>query len=126
MYFNSVTPQGGKPGQKVLVEFYSKNLSDWHYDAASGKYLAWIENVDNTPQENLIGMIPWSTAQQQPAVSLLQRGGDVATYNQLALAVHKVDIAQSFSMNKAILYRDGVAIDATWKSVGLLLTHPIL
>jgi len=50
MFFNSITPQGGKPGQKVLVEFYSKNLSDWHYDAASGKYLAWIENVDNTPE----------------------------------------------------------------------------
>jgi len=119
MFFNSTTPQGGKPGQKVMVEFYSKNLSDWHYDPASGKYLAWIENVDNTPQENLIGMIPMVDRNTNQQLAFSNVVVMFATYNQLALAVHKVNIAQSFSMNKAILYRDGVAIDATWKSVGM-------
>jgi hypothetical protein len=61
MYFNSTPPQGGKKAQSVLVQFYAKNLSDWRYDAASGKYLAWIEDVDAKENVSLIPMLDRNT-----------------------------------------------------------------
>jgi hypothetical protein len=116
MVFDPAKPQGGSNGQSVLVEFFSKNLSEWRYDATSGKYLAWIEQVDANDNPTLIPMLDRNTSQQVAFSNVIVM---YATYDEMAPALHDIDIAKSFSVNKAVVFRDGVAVDAFWKSVGL-------
>jgi hypothetical protein len=116
MVFDPAKPQGGSNGQSVLVQFFAKNLSDWRYDAASGKYLAWIEEVDANDNATLIPMLDRNTNQQVAYSNVIVM---YATYDEMAPTLHDIDIAKSFSVNKAEVFRDGVKIDAYWKSVGL-------
>ncbi len=116
MVFDPAKPQGGKDGQSILVEFFSKNLSEWRYDAASGNYLAWIEEVDANDNPSLIPMLDRNTNQQVAFSNVIVM---YATYHEMAPTLHDIDIAQSYSLNKALVFRDGVATDAFWKSVGL-------
>lgn len=116
MYFSSAAPQGGKPAQSLLAQFFAKNLSEWRYDAASGRYLAWIEAVDAQDNVSLIPMLDRNTNQQVSFANVVVM---YATYDEMAPALHDIDIAQSYSPNKALLFRDGMILDATWKSAGL-------
>ncbi len=42
----SDTPEGGEPGENIFIPYPSAtSFTEWHYDAASGKYLRWINGA---------------------------------------------------------------------------------
>ena len=46
MVFSDAAPDKGQPGEKLTVLFNFYNRAEWRYDAQSGKYLRWIEYME--------------------------------------------------------------------------------
>ena len=124
MAFSPAVPTGGNPGTFLSVDFGANNQADWKYDPATGKYLRWIEQRDDTGQVvkdasgNLV-MIPLVDRNNNQQLAFSNVVLMYATYIKDFNAVYEIPVASAYSMQKAIVFRSGQEYDAYWKSAGI-------
>jgi hypothetical protein len=115
MSFDPAAPTTGKAGIQLAVQFNTLDRGEWRYDAASGTYLRWIESAD---ANNNVTMVPLTDRNTNKQLAFNNVVVVFATYNQLAPTLHEINMNKNTAGQKAILFRDGKAIEGTWKSNG--------
>lgn len=117
MYFAAQTPAGGQPGQQLSVRYSGDEYNRWDYDAASGKYLRFQDNV-------------YDQGQGEDYAPLLDRlnNQQIAAENVVVLFVRHeyfrpppgeiVDILLS-GTGKAYAFRDGQVFQVTWNRANI-------
>lgn len=117
MYFTAQTPEGGQPGEQLYVRYSGDEYTRWDYDAATGKYLRFQDNVyDQGQGEDYAPLLDRLTNQQ------------IAAENVVVLFVRHeyfrpppgeiVDILLS-STGKAYAFRDGQVFEVTWNRANI-------
>lgn len=128
MSFNSLTPSGGQPGKQALLHFSISAYVRWDYNAASGRYLRFQDNVESSsPQDEVFTPFLDRLTDQQVAADnvvvllLLHEGINQSGGNEI------VDIQLSGS-GPAYAYRDGQVYKVNWNrpsnDAALFLTFP--
>jgi len=111
--FNSNLPEDGAVANSLLVQFNVQNLGEWRFDPESGKYLRWIESVD---QFQNITMVPLTDRNTEEQLAFSNVVILFAPYTQRAATLHEVGMWNNWEGRRAVLFRDGKAIEAVWKS----------
>lgn len=114
MVFDAAAPTG-EVGDQLTVQFNFYNRGEWRFDRASGKYLRWIESVDAQNNIEMIPLVDRNTDQQLAFSNVVVL---FAEYIQYAPSLHDITTAANTKGQKAILFRDGKAIQGVWKSQG--------
>ena len=115
MVFSDDPPLKAQYGQQVIVLFNYYNRAEWRYDPASGKYLRWIEYMQNEEGEEY-EMIPLTdrvTGQQLAFSNIILI---FAEYTELAPSAHEIDIWGNDNGQLAYLFRDGMLTQGSWKA----------
>jgi len=115
MIFSDSHPLMAQYGNQVTVLFNFFNRAEWRYDPASGKYLRWIEYMQNEEGEEY-EMIPLTdrvTGQQLAFSNVIII---FAEYTELAPSAHKINIWGNDKGQQAYLFRDGLLTQGTWKA----------
>lgn len=114
MAFDSRAPQTGEPGELLRVEFSTNNYGEWKYDAQSHKYLRFIEDVDETTL-TYKGMIPLVDRNTDKQLAFSNVIVVFAQYQEFAPTLHDISILANRKGQRAVLFRDGKAIEGLWK-----------
>jgi hypothetical protein len=115
MAFNPAVPTTGKAAQQLTVQINDTDRGGWTYDAVSGAYLRSIENID---AKNNLTMVPLADANTKKQLAFNNVVVIYATYTELAPTMNNIALSQAGVGGKAVLFRDGKAIEGTWKSQG--------
>jgi len=113
--FNSETPAGGKKAEKITILFNYYNRGEWHYDPPSGKYLRWIEDMED--EDEVYDMIPLVDRVTNEQLAFSNVIILFAHYIEYAPSVHDVDIQKNTEGKRAVFFRDGQMFAGTWKTV---------
>ena len=117
MYFTGQPASGGLPGQQLYVRSSGDEYTRWDYDASSGKYLRFQDNV-------------YDQGQGEDYAPLLDRlnNQQITTENVVVLFVRHeyfrpppgeiVDILLS-GTGKAYAFRDGQVYEVTWNRANI-------
>ena len=118
MVFDDQPPADMKSADQVNILFNYYNRGEWRYDPASGKYLRWIESIENEGEENeIMEMIPLAdrlTGEQLAFSNIIIL---LAKYTELAPSAHTIDIWDNNNGLPAYLFRDGGMVRGEWASV---------
>lgn len=114
MIFSDMIHPENKPATKLGVQFWTTTRGEWRYDAPSGKYLRWIEDLKG---DNKIEMIPLVDRLNNQQLAFSNVIILFATYIEYAPTLHDVRIFDNTSGKRALFFRDGVMIEGTWKTV---------
>jgi hypothetical protein len=109
MVFDSNIPTSDQTANQIGVEYSFRDRGEWHYDAATGKYLRWIEADDNYTMIPLIDRI----TEQQIAFSNVII--IFTTYIEYAPTLHDILVWNNDSGERAVMFRDGIMVEGTWK-----------
>ncbi len=115
MYFNEQVPSGGVPVEQVNILFNYYNRAEWKYDAASGSYLRWIEQMEGDENEGDFWMVPLVdrvTGQQLAFDNVVIL---FAHYIENAPSEHEIEIMKNIEGKRAVFYRDGQMFEGQWK-----------
>ena len=115
MRFDPAAPASGKAADQVAIQYNQFNRGEWRYDTATGKYLRWIESTDASNAITMIPLTDFNTKKQLAFSNVVVLS---AFYTEFASTLHDVNLAANAQGGKATLFRDGKAIEATWKSQG--------
>ncbi|HPH97005.1 MAG TPA: DUF3048 C-terminal domain-containing protein [Anaerolineaceae bacterium] len=115
MAFDSRAPQAGEAGDMLRVEWANNNYGEWKYDAASGKYLRWIEDVDESTL-TFKGMIPLVDRNTDKQLAFSNVIVVFAQYIEYAPTLHDISILANRKGQRAVIFRDGKAIEGLWKA----------
>ena len=107
MIFSEEPEAGGEPATSILVPYRSLD-AEWRYDEASGRYQRWSDGVPHT--DALTG------AQLNVAnvVVLYVPQWDTDIIEDPHSGAFSIEFALWYS-NRAIIFRDGVQIEAFWQ-----------
>ena len=118
MVFDQQLPAGMVTADQVTILFNYYNRGEWRYDPDSGKYLRWIEYIENEGEKNeIIDMVPLTdrlTGEQLAFSNIIIL---FANYNELAPSAHTIDIWDNNNGLPAYLFRDGGMAKGSWASV---------
>jgi hypothetical protein len=114
MFFESAQPDEGETAQKISVKYNVQNIGDWDFDEATGTYLRLEEEVD---EWNNINMVPLTDRNNDERINAENVIVLFATYTQYAPTLHDIGLWYNYNGQRAILFRDGVALDGIWKYV---------
>jgi hypothetical protein len=118
MTFDHQPPTDMQTADQVTILFNYYNREEWRYDPASGKYLRWIESIENEGEENeIMEMIPLTdrlTGEQLAFSNIIIL---FANYTELAPSAHTIDIWNNNNGLPAYLFRDGGMVSGEWASV---------
>ena len=113
--FDSDVPVGGVDGHEAVMRFGKNNEAQWKYDAASGKYLRWIDSVDaNNEFAGMIPLVDKLTGKQLAFTNVIFILAEIDTLNT-GDTIHEFKI--SGAKGHALIFRDGLLYDGTWKGV---------
>lgn len=112
MYFDPVPPASDQYAIQVGVEYSFRDRGEWHYDPESGLYLRWIEAMDNSGKIYMTPLVDRLTGEQLRFANVILI---FARYTEYAPTLHDVDIWNNFDGQRAVLFRDGLMIDASWQ-----------
>lgn len=115
MYFNSQSPDTGLKADKITVTYNPQDVGDWRYDKITGNYLRWIENVDNNNKVTMVPLVDRNTGKQLAFSNVVI---SFAKYTQYAPTLHDINMWNNTKGQRAVLFRDGKAVDGIWKSNG--------
>lgn len=115
MYFNSQSPDTGLKADKITVTYNPQDVGDWRYDVITGNYLRWIENVDNNNKVTMIPLVDRNTGKQLAFSNVVIL---FAKYTQYAPTLQDINMWNNTKGERAVLFRDGKAVDGIWKSNG--------
>lgn len=113
MYFSSARPGLGLPADQVTIRYNAYNLSQWSFDSVAQSYLVSMENVD---QYNNLIMVPLTDRLTGEKLSFSNLIVVFAKYNEFAPTLHDIELWYNNKGNRAVLFRDGEAIEAQWKT----------
>ena len=113
MYFSSKKPELGLLADQITIRYNAYNLSQWQYDSASQSYWVWMESVDTN---NNLTMVPLTDRLTDIQLSFSNLIVVFAKYNQFAPTLHNIELWYNIDGNRAVLFRDGEAIEAIWKT----------
>lgn len=115
MIFSDVIHPENKPANKIGVQFWTTTRGEWYYDAQTGKYLRWIEEVTGDSSEiEMIPLVDRMTNEQLAFSNIIIL---FASYVEYAPTLHDIRLFDNTSGKRAIFFRDGVMIEGTWKTV---------
>jgi len=112
-YFNSSVPDSGLLGTKIGVQYNQVDRGEWRYDPASGNYLRWIESVDTN---NTVTMVPLTDSMTIKQLSFSNVLIVFAYYTEYAPTLHDITFYLNQKLQRAVLFRDGKAIEGKWKT----------
>ena len=115
MVFSEQVPAGGTPVEQVNVLFNYYNRAEWKYDAASGTYLRWIEEMEGDEEDGNFRMIPLVdrvTGEQLHFDNLIIL---FAHYIENAPSEYEIEIMKNIEGKRAVFYRDGQMFEGQWK-----------
>jgi hypothetical protein len=115
MSFDSRTPSSAQVGNTVDVFFNLYDQGEWRFDPSTGQYLRWIESTDANNKVSLVPLNDRNTGQQLSFSNVVIV---FAVYDQIAPTLHDINLWYDQSGRRAILFRDGQAVDGIWKSGG--------
>ncbi|HMD88008.1 MAG TPA: DUF3048 domain-containing protein [Anaerolineaceae bacterium] len=115
MSFDSRTPTAGQIANTVDIFFNLYDQGEWRYNPSTGQYLRWIESTDSNNKVTLVQLTDRDTGQQLSFSNIVVV---YAVYNQIAPTLHDINLWYDQSGRRAILFRDGQAVDGIWKSGG--------
>jgi len=117
MVFNDQPPDDMQPADQVNILFNFYNRAEWYYDPASGKYLRWIEFIENEGEENeimdMITLTDRLTGEQLAFSNIVIL---YAHYTELAPSAHEIEIWGNKNGLPAYLFRDGGMVSGEWVS----------
>jgi hypothetical protein len=111
--FNSAVPDSGLLGQKIGVQYNQVDRGEWRYDPAPGAYLRWIESVD---ANNTVSMIPLTDQVTGKQLAFNNVVILFAYYTEYAPTLHDITVYYNQKGQRAVLFRDGKAIEGIWKT----------
>jgi hypothetical protein len=115
MYFDEQIPSGGAPVEQVNILFNYYNRAEWKYDAASGTYLRWIEQMEGDENEGDFWMVPLVdrvTGQQLAFDNVIIL---FAHYIENAPSEHEIEVMKNIEGKRAVFYRNGQMFEGQWK-----------
>jgi len=115
MVFDSVVPAGGADGHEVTMRYGKNNEAQWKYDAASGKYLRFIDSLDANFQMSMIPLVDRITGEQLKFSNVIIVFAEIETLNGAQDTLHEIHIAGA--KGRALFFRDGQVFEGTWKGV---------
>jgi hypothetical protein len=114
MVFDSIPPETtDSQGESVLIRYNDLNQGEWRFDAASNKYLRWIES--DIP-ENPVKMVPLedqSTGKQLAFDNIVLLH---ARYNEYNPTLHNIELWANREARKAYFFRNGSMTTGYWRS----------
>ncbi len=115
LIFDPNPPAAGQPAVQLGVEYALYNRGEWHYDPASGKYLRWIEEMDESlTQRTMIPLTDRLTGEQIGFSNVVVMFAFYVEYNR---TLHNIDLWNNTAGKRAIFFRDGVMTEGLWKTV---------
>ena len=118
MAFDDQPPADMQPADQVNILYNFYNRGEWRYDPASGKYLRWIEFIENEGEENeIMEMIPLTDRLTGEQLAFSNIVILFANYTELAPSAHTIDIWDNNNGLPAYLFRDGGMVSGEWASV---------
>jgi len=115
LVFNPTPPTGGQPAVQLGVQYASFNRGEWRYDPESGKYLRWIEQMDEDNKNmTMIPLVDRNNDQQLGFDNVVVLFAFYVEYNR---TLHNIDIWNNTAGKRAVFFRDGVMTEGLWKTV---------
>ena len=114
MIFSDMVHPVNQPATNVGIQFWTTTRSEWHYDAQTGKYLRWTEDITGDNQMQMIPLVDRLNGEQLAFSNVIIL---YATYIEYAPTLHDVRLYDNTAGKKAIFFRDGVMSEGTWKTV---------
>ena len=116
MAFYTTPPANGVAATELTMQFSRANLGQWKYDAATKKYLRWIEDEDTAGNVSLIPLTDRNTGKQLAFSNVIVVYANYETLNGDD-TIHEITI--SGANGKAILFRDGQMYEGIWKNTNV-------
>jgi hypothetical protein len=115
MAFDAKTPNGGKYGEKLTVLFNFYNRAEWRYDAATGKYLRWIEYMEDeaSGEFEMVPLVDRVTGEQLAFSNVILI---FAEYTELAPSAHQIAIWANDKGQPAYFFHDGQVFSGNWRA----------
>jgi len=114
MVFDPAFPRGGKPAQEAHILFNYYNRGEWRYDAPSGSYLRWIEDMEDDAEEfEMIPLMDRLTGEQLAFNNIIVL---LTPYTELAPSAHAIDMWGNKTGLPAYFFRDGILLQGSWKT----------
>ncbi len=114
MSFNQAVPSGGKEADTLSVFYNVYNQGEWRFDGDTGKYLRWIEAGENDAL-TIEPLLDRNTNEQLAFTNVVVL---FAAYTEFAPTLHDIALTSNTGGQRAVIYRDGKAYEALWKSAG--------
>lgn len=116
MSFGSAAPANGVPGTQMFVRYSGDNYARWDYDAASGRYLRFQDDVyDQGQGESYAALMDRLTKQQISAANVVFI---LVPHTYFAPPPGEIVEIQLTGTGKAYAYRDGQMYQVMWNRVG--------
>ena len=115
MTFDSEVPAGGADGHEVTMRYGKNNEAQWKYDAATGKYLRFIDSLDTSNQMTMIPLVDRVNGKQLTFSNVIIVFAEIEVLNAPNDTLHEIHIAGA--KGRALIFRDGQVYDGTWKGV---------
>ncbi len=110
MLFNMASPPDGEAGEQVNILYSALNRGEWRFDEETGKYLRWIEDTSGIELE-MIPLVDRITEEQLAFSNVIVL---FANYTEYTGVMHDISIWDNPGGQRAIIFRDGQAYEATW------------
>ncbi len=98
----------------MTITYNIQDIGEWRYDPDSGRYLRWIELVDSNGGVSMTPLLDRLTGEQISSANVVLM---FATYTEYAPTLHDVALWYNWNGSRAVLYRDGKAIEGVWKHI---------
>ncbi|NLN69464.1 MAG: DUF3048 domain-containing protein [Chloroflexi bacterium] len=112
MAFDPEVPGGGETAVEIKTMFSTVNPEEWRYDKESGYYLRWTDNETG----QAIDMIPLVDRITDEQLAFANVVVIFANYDEIAPTLHDMAIWDNYDGKRAVVFRDGLAYDITWKT----------
>jgi hypothetical protein len=114
MVFDSTAPSGGVTGQELTIHYGNNNEGQWKYDAVSGKYLRWIDDVSADNKLSMIPLLDRNTGQQLAFSNLVMilAENESLSHEDTDYEIH----IDNVRVGTARVFRNGNTYDVTYKS----------
>jgi hypothetical protein len=109
--FTNDPPAGGEPAIQLLVQYADINRGEWQYDAASGKYLRWIEDGNEGEPLTMIPLVDRNNGAQLGFSNVIVLSTFYIEYNR---TLHNIDLWNNAGSQKALFFRDGQKFEGKW------------
>jgi hypothetical protein len=114
MAFATIPPPGGVLANEFIMRF-GKNINhQWKYDAATKKYLHWIDEVDSNGNSRMIPLVDRNNDEQLATSNVITIFVKLNTLNGAADSIHEYEIQSA--KGRALIFRDGMIYDVFYET----------